>query len=298
MYRRILVAVDGSEVSQLAMAEAVRLARRLEALLCVAHGIDVVTTNAYKSTDFDEFVAPQAEAGHAVLAKATELAREAGVRCEERLLEIDVVGRSRLPEAIVLEAGSWEADLILVGTRGRRGFSHLLLGSVAEGVVRSAIRPVLVVPATATTAVDAERPYDKVFVAVDGSDSANRALREAIGLAQALQSVMRVVYVADGSGQGDGGQRAEELLGAAQAQVRDAGVEVQTATLQSPPQPKAVAEALLADAVAWGAHLLALGTHGRPGLERMRLGSVAETVLPRSPAPVLLVRSGVGPAVD
>ncbi|HET7877050.1 MAG TPA: universal stress protein, partial [Methylomirabilota bacterium] len=75
-------------------------------------------------------------------AKAGARAREAGVAVEPALLESD--GR-RVAAVVVDEARWWEADLIVVGTHGRRGLDRLLLGSVAEGVVRAAPVTVLLV---------------------------------------------------------------------------------------------------------------------------------------------------------
>jgi nucleotide-binding universal stress UspA family protein len=292
MYQRILVAVDDSEVSRSAMAEAVRLARSLEARVCFAHCIDAVTTNAYKGADLGEFLAPRVEAGRALLAQASELARQGGVRWEVRLIEVHVIGRNRLAEAVAEEAASWGAELILVGTRGRRGVGHLLLGSVAEGLVRTSLKPVIVVPPTAGATTGSERSYGSLLVAVDGTHPANRALRESIRLAQALKSVVRAVVVADDRGQQGFAQRAEEVLGAARVQASEAGVVLQTAALQAGGSPSgAVADALLEDAAAWPADLILLGTHARDGLDRLLLGSVAEAVLPKAPAPVLVVRS-------
>jgi len=298
MYRRILVAVDDSDVSRSAMAEAVRLARGLEARLCFAHAIDAVTANAYKRADLEEFLAPQVQAGRAILTQAAELAREAGIPWDTRLVEIHSMGRNRLAEAVAQEAETWGADLILVGTRGRRGVGRLLLGSVVEGLVRTGRQPVMVVPPTVTASADSERPYGRLFVAVDGTDAADRALREAISLAKALKSVLRAVFVADVDGPGDAAQRAEDVLEAAQVQAREAGVEAQTATLRSTDQAKAVADALLEEAAAWPAQLILLGTHARNGLELLRLGSVTEAILPGSPAPVLVVGSAAGSAPD
>ena len=71
-------------------------------------------------------------------------AKKAGVGAESRLVEVEKYGE-RVVDAIVDEAKRWRADLIVIGTHGRRGVSHLLLGSVAEGVVRLAPAPVLLV---------------------------------------------------------------------------------------------------------------------------------------------------------
>jgi nucleotide-binding universal stress UspA family protein len=66
------------------------------------------------------------------------------VPVESQLIEIDTLGQ-RVPEMIAADAAGWPADLIVICTHGRRGLSHLLLGSVAEGVVRVATKPVLLI---------------------------------------------------------------------------------------------------------------------------------------------------------
>lgn len=145
MYRNILVAVDGSHTSELALHEAIELAKELQGRLLAVHAVDIVTIN----WDGD-FVDPatiwdaMTGSGEEVLRKAGAMARAAGVEAATKLIRIDSL-RRRIPEAIAEEAQTWPADLIVLGTHGRRGVSHLFLGSVAEGVVRVATKPVLLI---------------------------------------------------------------------------------------------------------------------------------------------------------
>lgn len=145
MYRNILVAVDGSHTSEMALQEAIKLARDLSGKLRIVHAVEMVNLN------FDsEFAGLNAiwetmrKSGETILAKAQAAAREAGIAAETKLIEIDTLGR-RIPEVVAEEAQSWPADVIVIGTHGRRGISHLFLGSVAEGVVRVASTPVLLI---------------------------------------------------------------------------------------------------------------------------------------------------------
>lgn len=291
MYRRILSAIDGNEISRLALGQAIRLARSLDATLCLVHGVDEVTTNTFKRADMDRFVDRHREAGRAILQQAAAVAAEAGVKCEERLLDIDVIGQSRLAEAIVKAADDQGVDLIVLGTHARRGVSHLLLGSVAEEVVQIASKPVLVVSAEAAkAAAKREGPIGNLLVAVDGTPASEPALREAIGLARYLGQQLKVVFAQDGkTGGGDGG-RAAAVLEAAQAAARESGLEAQTQVLDGG-RSGGIADAVVAEAGAWPARMIVLGTHGSQGLERLLVGSVAEAVLHRAAVPVLLVRS-------
>jgi nucleotide-binding universal stress UspA family protein len=294
IYRRILVAVDGSEPSQLALREAVRLAGLMKVTLCIAHGVDEVTTNAYNTQEREEFLRPRVEAGRALLKQAAALATQAGTGVQEHLLEIDAMGRGRLAEAVVHEAETCGADLIVVGTHARRGVSHLLLGSVAEGIVHVASKPVLLVTSGAASPEAQHKGYGNVLVAVDGTPVSEPALGEAIRLARVLELSLRVVHAADAAA-GESGA-AQQVLEEAQAKAQEAGVQAQTRLLEAARREGAIAEAVAADAGGWPADLLVLGTHGRSGLDRLRLGSVAEAIVHRAPAPVLLVRAAPGTA--
>lgn len=145
MYKRILVAVDGSSTSDLALQEATKLARTQEAKLRILHVVDEVTFNW--DTEFaylNEIQAALTKSGEEILRKAQTVAQETGVQADTKLAEIVQFGR-RIANVIVEEADNWPADLIVIGTHGRRGFSHLLLGSVAEDVVRISPKPVLLI---------------------------------------------------------------------------------------------------------------------------------------------------------
>lgn len=148
MYRRILVALDGSPTSDRALKEAIGLAQALSASLHLTHVVDVATLNwdaefADPTTIWQAMV----DTGQSILARGAETCRAAGVEADTRLVEISTLGR-RIPEAVVEEAKQQRADLIVAGTHGRRGLSHLFLGSVAEGIVRVASCPVLLVRAS------------------------------------------------------------------------------------------------------------------------------------------------------
>jgi len=145
MFKRILVAVDGSDTAEQALQEAIKLAREHKAQLRIVHAVDIVNINL--GTEFpnppeisDAFI----KSGREILRKAEAVARTAGIPVETHLIEIDTLGNS-IPEMIAADAEAWPADLIVICTHGRRGLSHLFLGSVAEGVVRVATKPVLLI---------------------------------------------------------------------------------------------------------------------------------------------------------
>ena len=144
MYKSILVAVDGSQTSELALKEAIQLAKSMGARLLIVNVVDEINFNWAEYPNLTEIWDVLAASGRALLDKSAATAAEAGVEADTRLVELDKLG-DRVPEALAREADAWPADLIVVGTHGRRGLSHVFLGSVAEGIVRVATKPVLLI---------------------------------------------------------------------------------------------------------------------------------------------------------
>lgn len=145
MFKRILVAVDGSDTANQALQEAIKLAKEMQAQLRIVHVIDTVNINL--DTEFPypgEFSDAIVRSGEEVLRKAENVASGAGIAVESHLVKIDTLGQ-RIPEKIAEDAEAWSADLIVICTHGRRGLNRLFLGSVAEGVVRVATKPVLLI---------------------------------------------------------------------------------------------------------------------------------------------------------
>ena len=146
MYRRILVAIDGSATAGLALREAIALTKNQVATLRLVHVVDLgpAYVNVETTSQLDDYERALRDSGRLVLDKALAGAQSAGVQAESRLLEIVTINE-RVADAIAAEAQRWPADLIVIATHGRRGFRHLMLGSVAESLVRVARQPVLLV---------------------------------------------------------------------------------------------------------------------------------------------------------
>ena len=146
MYQHILVAVDGSHTSELALHEAITLAKTLNGQLRIVHAVDEISANWYTAgyTNPAEIWEAMAKSGRDILEKNAAAAAEAGVKADTKLIEINMPGH-RIPEVLAEEADAWPADLIVAGTHGRRGLSHVFLGSVAEGIVRVSTKPVLLI---------------------------------------------------------------------------------------------------------------------------------------------------------
>ena len=144
MYRRILVPVDGSKTAALGLREAVRLAKEQRAKIRVVHVLDEsgIIGAVESGADTRAFMRSLAKGGRSVLERSQQSAKKLGVDAEAALRK-SVAGRAA--EEILAEARKWRADLIVMGTHGRRGVSRLVLGSNAELVARLAGVPVLLV---------------------------------------------------------------------------------------------------------------------------------------------------------
>jgi nucleotide-binding universal stress UspA family protein len=145
-YRKILVAVDGSPASGKGLREAIRLARAERAQLFIVHVVDefqaFAAMGGMVAAPGVDVVPWLREGGKRVLAKAQALAAKQGMKSKIILREM-LSGPAAYP--IVREARKLRADLIVLGTHGRRGVRRLVLGSDAEQVVRTASVPVLLV---------------------------------------------------------------------------------------------------------------------------------------------------------
>jgi nucleotide-binding universal stress UspA family protein len=156
MYKRILVPVDGSPTSQLGLQHAVGIAKPLGARLRLLNVVDELSVmpavDAYPVVDLAAMIAALKEGGQKVLDESAAVALRAGVEAEEALVETH---GHHVSDSIVREAKEWGADVICMGTHGRRGISKLLLGSDAERVLHEATTPVLLVRATGQAATPA-----------------------------------------------------------------------------------------------------------------------------------------------
>ena len=146
MYKRILVAVDGSETADAALQEAIKLAKDHDSQIRLLHVVDL--TMAYSAVEAPyifEYRKAMEEEGKKVLADSAALPRSAGIQCESKCV---VTFAEHIYDVIEEEAKQWPADLVVIGTHGRRGIRRLLLGSVAEGLTRISSKPILLIHGT------------------------------------------------------------------------------------------------------------------------------------------------------
>ncbi len=269
MFEKILVAVDGSPLSE-------RILGSLEPLL-VRPGAELLLVRVVGSR--------QTPAHAGALQELRSLERRftaKGFVAGGHLL----AGEDPAAE-IVSFAAKTGASLIAVGTHGRTGISRLALGSVAERIVRTADRPVLLVNALTPSA---PLQLKRVVVPIDGSERSEEALPVAAELARRFGAELILVTVEDREVLSSPVMVAEAQRKAVRAleRARNAlpGARIQNVVRVGFPGEEvvtAIAEAR-PDAVL-------MTTHGRTGLARVAFGSVAEEVIRRSPVPVIVLRS-------
>jgi nucleotide-binding universal stress UspA family protein len=145
MYRRILVPLDGSGTAERGLQEALGLAKAFDSSLVLLHVIEYypVMMEMATATTWQQIGDDLRERGQQVLERAHDQARAAGV-ASEALIED---ATARVCDVIVEQAAKRQCDLIVMGTHGRRGVQHALVGSDAERVLRMSPVPVLMVRA-------------------------------------------------------------------------------------------------------------------------------------------------------
>jgi len=144
-YKRILVPIDGSATSARGLREAIGFAKAQKARLQLVHVVDVhnaMLAGLSSGDTVTDLAAALEERGRRLLDSAAARVRKSGLACETVLLE-SLTGPAAEP--IVRQARKWRADLIVIGTHGRRGLKRLVMGSDAEQIVRNAPVPVMLV---------------------------------------------------------------------------------------------------------------------------------------------------------
>jgi nucleotide-binding universal stress UspA family protein len=144
MYKKILCPVDGSTTSDCGMLEAINLAKdqnaKIEFLHVIDHYFPIVDMSG-GGVNYADLTEILRESGSKILKKAEDAARLSGVSTNSKLAE----SMGQISRTIIDEAKQYQADLIVMGTHGTRGFERLMMGSDAETVVRTSPVPVLLV---------------------------------------------------------------------------------------------------------------------------------------------------------
>jgi nucleotide-binding universal stress UspA family protein len=325
MLKRILVPLDGSALAQRALAVAAKLARYNDGELILVQALPITTTpyQAWVPETVAQDFAEREREGQAYLTSQAELPMLSGIPTQTEVLS----GVAAI--AILAAAQKQHADLIVMTSHGRTGFSHWVFGSVAEHVTRQAETPVLVlrqrrlpfwvegaelVEVATDASGTATIPDLRVLLPLDGSPLAEAALEPA---ASCAESLVRGVEQATGQPAGSVGCRlhlalvvrpfetlpenmpealvvtgAKTYLQHIAERLRTAhpALQVTWEVAASDDVAQSLVKLLQDDEGGQPFTLLAMATHGRTGIMRWIWGSITERVVHRTELPVLLVR--------
>jgi nucleotide-binding universal stress UspA family protein len=278
--RRIVVGVDESDGAGEALRWAIQEADFDGATLVAVMAWDFLDQHRLLEGEKWDPAYDESQAD-AALARYVEMA--AGADAVERVERRVIVD---LPASALSQASS-DADLVVVGARGLGGFKGLLLGSVSQQVLHHATVPVAIIRAEAV-----REPSGRVVVGIDGSGTAENALRWAIDEARRRSATLDVVHtwlpslgltpLGRERLEASLGKDSDQLIADALARQDTAGVNVNPRSLRS-------ATVTGVCDTADGADLLVVGTHGRGGLERTVVGSVATQLSHHAPCPLVVV---------
>ena len=281
-YRRILVAVDGSESSRNAFRQSCRIALEDKSWVTVITTIPPYE-DLFQIPSMQEKVSRALrEEGEKVLAGIREIAKE-----QEAYIKT-VLEEGAPFRAIVDTAEEGNYDLIVMGRHGTRPIERALVGSVTARVIGNSRRDVLVFPLGTTIG------WHSIMVATDGSRYSKFATEKAIEIAKTHDGQVHAVSVVDVTEefQAQAPEAVEKLVDKAKRYVKEV-------------KQRAEAEGVRTDALVregesyrvitdlskkCGCSVIIMGSHGRTGVKRLLMGSVTEKVLGYAPCPVLVVR--------
>jgi nucleotide-binding universal stress UspA family protein len=283
-YHKVLVAVDGSDAGTNALRQACRLSG---AGPCP---VTAVTAYPHLGDTEVEVITPRENISAALRAEALKILDRVKAAAEAEGLSISWMKAVEGPpfEAIVDTALQGRFDLIVMGRRGLNRFERALMGSVTSRVIGHAETDILVVPRDATLS------WERILVPTDGSRHSRAAIEKAIDLARAYKSRLDVVSVVDAADEFQFAETPGNLRELLAVQARKAVGEARAlAAAGEVPAEGFVAEGKAHEAIASLARdqkttVVVMGSHGRSGLRRLLLGSVAEKVIGAVSCPVLI----------
>jgi nucleotide-binding universal stress UspA family protein len=281
-YRKILVAIDGSESSKHALRESFKLATDEKCWITVVSVIPSYEGDlgAMWINNVKEAMAKPCELA---LSEAEKMAKN------ERVLIKTVCEEGEIYERIVDLADAENSDLIVMGRKGTAGLQRTLVGSVTARVIGHSQRDVLVVPN------DTSIGWKSILFATDGSKFSEAATDKAIDFAKSYGSELDVITVVDVTEEfmARAPGALEDLVKKAKSMVEDVKKKADSKGIK--------AESIVREGDAYKAiiniakkqkvNAIIMGSHGRTGLKRLLMGSVTERVIGHAPCPVLVVKA-------
>jgi len=299
MYTRLLIPLDGSDTAETVLPYGRTLARSLEIPVELLGIVDtsVLDNQVFRDTgDSKTIIAQSIRSSEEYLKRIAKTFPADNVRC--------VVETGKAEDVIIEKAGS-DATLTAMATHGRSGINRLLMGSVAEKVLRSAINPLILIRASEEANSEGLAVLKSVIVPLDGSELAETVLSPVVQLANALKLdviLLRAYQVPMNTyaGMEDsypidyakiGGalkDEAQSYLEGKVAELKRNGIEKLSFVISD----GSGAGEIIALGRQTPDNLIAMCTHGRSGIKRWVLGSVTEKVVRLCGDPVLIVRAG------
>ena len=304
--QRILCPTDFSEFSRRALDHALRLAGWYHSTVALLHVRESVPLTAASAAGSGAVASAKItpEARQRILDQMKSLAANGAAPGTEFTFEL-VEGP--VADAIVSQAVYGLADLIVLGTHGRSGFERLVLGSVAEKVLRKAACPVLTVPPATGDVVPASPMFRRILCATDFSDGSRHALDYALSLAQEAHAHVSVLHTIEvppaleddtREAMGSGPHSLREYLAAAEHERRAR----LTDAIPDDVRRAGMADTVLTTGRAYreilrvaserAIDLIVMGIHGRHPADLLFFGSTAQHVVRRAACPVLTLRHG------
>jgi len=298
VFRKILCPVDFSESSDRALDYSLALGKRHGSRVSVMHVLPTVLADPDLYPYLTEPVLASGEARDRAYRRLGDFVHRAladGIGSEVILEDGDVV------EEVLKKVKRLEADLVVMGTHGRRGFRRLLLGSVTERVLRQSEAPVLSISPSAPTIGKKQGPFQKILCAVDFSAASLAGLSVGLALRQenAELLVLHVVefYLPPALGEAvafdatelrgrhrlQGTAKLEELL----PKEARAHTRLETVVLES----GSPYQEILRTAEREGCDLIVMGVAGRSSADLVFFGSTANHVVRAAACPVMTIRS-------
>lgn len=298
MYTKLLVPLDGSSFAESALPAALSIAGRTGGTIELATVREPLTAMVYQ-----EWMGPDGGWEEPYL--------EVVIRRFSQASEVELTGQvlsGRIAQALEEHVDEVGADLVVMATHGRGPLSRAWLGSVADSVIRRSTTPILLVRPeedgeAERDVKELETEFSRILIPLDGSDLSETILEPAVALGRlfdASYTLVRVVHYPAGLASpylpdtvtlnqqlvDEAKDRARAYLAGVAEGLREEGLQVETRVTVEPQPANGIVGLVRED----GFDLIAMATHGRGGVSRALLGSVADKVLRGADTPTLVVR--------
>lgn len=297
-FRKILLPTDFSPCADAALHQAVTIAERFQGAVTMLH---VVTVHESDTGKIESVFSKNSKSYDHIMTSAEELLHTKEGMIKTPVLIEKVLRRGISPTSeIIGYADEQEPDLIVMGTHGRTGIRRLIMGSVAEKIIRLSDCPVMTVRCGTDGKASPYPNYRSILLPIDFSESSKNALWKAAEMARSYGAILTLLHVAepiDVSGYSEGDDTSEEEFLADHSDSAEQalseftsnapleGIEVYTRVVHGRPGRKIVE---YADDE--GIDLIIIPSLGKSGFERLLMGSTVNKVVHRANCPVMVLK--------